>query len=108
MITRADRRRKGAEEKGIGVGTEAVGGSGGGHYDVPTQGYLILTVRGERFFRSVWILADQSSGSDPGQITHSLLLSGHAHTRGRAHAHTSALGWTGEDAVVNEAVMNGS
>ena len=45
MITRVDGRRKGAEERGM------EGGGGGrvrGSCDVPTQGYLILSVRGER------------------------------------------------------------
>lgn len=50
MITRVDGRRKGAEERGV-EGEERRGGS----CDVPTQGYLILSVRGERLSPSVWL-----------------------------------------------------
>lgn len=52
MITSVDGRRKGAEERGV-EGEERRGVRGS--CDVPTQGYLILSVRGERLSPSVWL-----------------------------------------------------
>lgn len=57
MITRVDGRRKGAEERGL-----------EGGWDVPTQGYSILSVRGKRLSPSVWLAGDQSSVLDPGEM----------------------------------------
>lgn len=107
LITREDGRRKRTGEWGV-------GGWGRGTCDVPTQGYLIPSVRGERLSCSVWlwqikeavqILARSLTLSSWVDLTHT-----HAHTHS-VHTSAVALGITGEDVgggAGNETVIDGA